>query len=277
MNKKAIIPLVVLLVLTTGYLVFKLTAKTGEQETGGSGTIEVTEVDISGKISGRIEQLNAEEGGSVKAGQLLAVLAHDELKAQQESAAEQVKQLKLQATNAKDNYKRAKVLLSAGGYSKQAFDRDETLFQVTAHQYESSVQNLIQIKAQAENAFLYAPIDGVVLLKSVEIGEIASPGMSLMTIGDLSKPWLKIYIPEYKIGKIRLGDTATVYVDSYPGKTFKGTITYISSKAEFTPKNVQTKEDRVRLVYAVKLALDNKEGIFKPGMPADAVINVANN
>ncbi len=277
MNKKALIPVVILFLLAAGYLVYKIKGSLGTPEAAGSGTIEVTEVEISGKISGRIEQLNINEGDSVKAGQLLAVLAHDELKAQQESADQQAQQLKLQAGNAGENYKRAKELYRAGGYSKQAFDRDETLFQVTSHQYESAVQNLNQIKAQAENAFLYSPIDGVVLQKNAEAGEIASPGMSLLTIGNLSQPWLKIYIPEYKIGKVKLGAAARVMIDSFPGKEMQGTVTYISSKAEFTPKNVQTKEDRVRLVYAVKIALDNKDGMFKPGMPADAVINVSNN
>ncbi len=277
MNKKVIIPVVLVFLLAAGYLTFKFTASSGTSEVGGSGTIEVTEVDISGKISGRIEQINVEEGAGVKAGQLLAVLAHDELKAQQESADQQAQQLKLQAGNAGDNYKRAKDLYKAGGYSKQALDRDETLFQVTSHQYESAVQNLNQIKAQAENAFLYSPIDGVVLQKNAEAGEIASPGMSLLTIGNLSKPWLKIYIPEYKTGKVKLGASARVMIDTFPGKEMQGTVTYISSTAEFTPKNVQTKEDRVRLVYAVKIALDNKNGMFKPGMPADAVINVSNN
>ena len=277
MNKKVIIPVVLVFLLAAGYLTFKFTASSGTSEVGGSGTIEVTEVDISGKISGRIEQINVEEGAGVKAGQLLAVLAHDELKAQQESADQQAQQLKLQAGNAGDIYKRAKDLYKAGGYSKQALDRDETLFQVTSHQYESAVQNLNQIKAQAENAFLYSPIDGVVLQKNAEAGEIASPGMSLLTIGNLSKPWLKIYIPEYKTGKVKLGASARVMIDTFPGKEMQGTVTYISSTAEFTPKNVQTKEDRVRLVYAVKIALDNKNGMFKPGMPADAVINVSNN
>ncbi len=277
MNKKMIIPVVIVFLLATGYLAFKFSANSGTAELGGSGTIEVTEVDISGKISGRIEQINVEEGAGVKTGQLLAVLAHDELKAQQESADQQAQQLKLVAGNAGENYKRAKDLYRAGGYSKQAFERDETLFQVTSHQYESAVQNLKQIKAQADNAFLYSPIDGVVLQRNAEAGEVASPGMSLLTIGDLSKPWLKIYIPEYKIGKVKLGASARVMIDTFPGKEMQGTVTYISSKAEFTPKNVQTKEDRVRLVYAVKIALDNKDGTFKPGMPADAVINVSNN
>ena len=274
-KRKIIIP-IVLVLLIGGYFIFKYVYRENPNVISGSGTIEVTEVDISSKLSGRIVKLNAEEGSAVRAGQLLVELNHDELSAQFESAKEQVKQLDTQTKNSDSNFKRAKELLAAGGYSQQAFDRDETLFKVTSSQYESAKQNLNLLKAQIDNAYLVTPISGVVLQKNSELGEMASPGMSVMTIGDMSKPWLKIYVPEDRIPRIKLGDKAYVSLDAYDRK-FEGKVTYISSTAEFTPKNVQTKEDRVRQVFAVKIALENKEGIFKPGMPADAVINASNN
>ena len=275
-KRKIIIPIVLVLAIG-GYFAFKYVNKENPNIISGSGTIEVTQVEISSKLSGRITKLNAEEGDTVRAGQLLVELAHDELRAQFESAKEQVKQLDTQMKNAESNYKRAKELLAAGGYSQQAFERDETLFKVTSSQYESSKQNLNLLKAQIDNAYLVTPIAGVVLQKNSELGEMASPGMSVMTIGNMSKPWVKVYVSENRIGRIKVGDMAYISIDSFPGRKFEGKLTYISSKAEFTPKNVQTKEDRVRLVYAVKIALENKEGIFKPGMPADAVINASNN
>ncbi len=275
-KRKIIIPMVLILLIGS-YFAFKFVNRDNLNVISGSGTIEVTEVEISSKLSGKIEKLNAGEGDNVSEGQLLVELAHDELTAQLGSAGEQIKQLETQVKNAETNYRRARELLRAGGYSQQAFDRDETLFKVTKSQYQAALQNQNQLKAQIDNAYLVTPIAGVVLQKNSELGEIASPGMSVMTIGNLAKPWVKIYVSENRIGRIKVGDKAYVSIDSFPGRNFEGRLTYISSQAEFTPKNVQTKEDRVRLVYAVKIALDNKDGIFKPGMPADAVINASNN
>jgi HlyD family secretion protein len=91
-------------------------------------------------------------------------------------------------------------------------------------------------------------------------------------LADLSRPWIKVYVPETKIGLVRIGDTAEISTDSFAGKKFKGKVVTISNKPEFTPKTIQTKEERVKLVFAVKVSLENSEDKLKPGMPADAVI-----
>jgi HlyD family secretion protein len=119
-----------------------------------------------------------------------------------------------------------------------------------------------------------SPIDGVILERSVEAGEVVFPGMILMTIGDLSAPWIRVYIGETDIGKVRLGQKALVVTDAYPKREFPGILRYISSEAEFTPKNVQTREERVKLVYEARIYLANEEGILKPGMPADVSLRV---
>lgn len=119
-----------------------------------------------------------------------------------------------------------------------------------------------------------APVDGVVLTKNVEQGEVVAPGTPLYTLVDPSDIWLRVFIPEDRIGLVRLGQRAEVTVDTFPGRTFPGRVTEISSQAEFTPGNVQTKEDRVKLVFGVKIRLDNRDGSLKPGMPADAVIEL---
>jgi HlyD family secretion protein len=106
----------------------------------------------------------------------------------------------------------------------------------------------------------------------MEIGETTNPGVSILTLLDPRDLWLRAYVAETDIGKVRVGQAATITVDSYPERGFAGAITEIASEAEFTPKNVQTKKERANLVFRVKIGISNPEGVLKPGMPADAVI-----
>ncbi len=121
-------------------------------------------------------------------------------------------------------------------------------------------------------AAVEAPMDGVVAKRVVEEGEIAAPGFPLATIDDLSVVRLVVYVPEPDLSRVRLGAEAQVSVDGLEGRTFGGRVTFISPEAEFTPRNVQTKEERAKLVFAVKIELPNPDGLLKPGMPADARI-----
>jgi HlyD family secretion protein len=117
-----------------------------------------------------------------------------------------------------------------------------------------------------------APAAGIVTHKAVEAGELVTPGATVATLADLASVYVMIYISERELGRVRLGDGAEVRIDAFPERAFIGRITYISPEAEFTPKNVQTKEDRVKLVFAVKVEIENREGLLKPGLPADALI-----
>jgi HlyD family secretion protein len=116
-----------------------------------------------------------------------------------------------------------------------------------------------------------SPIDGVVLTRSIEPGEYAAPGGSLLVVGQLDALTLTVYVPEDRLGEISLGQQAQVSVDSYPGRTFNGTVSHIADQAEFTPRNVQTVEGRKSTVFAIKLDIVNSDGALKPGMPADVV------
>src|SRR5262249_30682353 len=117
---------------------------------------------------------------------------------------------------------------------------------------------------------LFAPIAGRVLSKNREVGETVPAGASIVTLGDLSRPWLNVYIGERDLGKVALGMKAFVTVDSFPTQPFAGKVSFVSEKAEFTPKNIQTPDERVKLVYRVKIELENRGQALKPGMPADA-------
>jgi HlyD family secretion protein len=117
-----------------------------------------------------------------------------------------------------------------------------------------------------------SPMNGVVLQRLVETGENVSPGMSMFVVADLSRVELKVYVTEPDLSRITLGQEVTVRIDGPPPSEFPGMITFIAEEAEFTPKNIQTRDERVKLVFGVKVAVDNPLGILKPGMPADAVL-----
>lgn len=119
-----------------------------------------------------------------------------------------------------------------------------------------------------------APAAGIVTHKAVEAGEMVTPGGTVVTLADLDSVHVMIYVTGTEVGRIRLGDAAEVRIDAFPDRPFAGRITYISPEAEFTPKNVQTKEDRVKLVFGVKIGIENRDGLLKPGLPADAVVRV---
>ena len=141
---------------------------------------------------------------------------------------------------------------------------DVALAQVDAAQAALSV-----IQIQLDKLLLTAPVDGIVLYRSVEAGEVVLPGRSAITIGNLDDLTITVYVPEDRYGQIRLGDQASVAIDSFPGDTFTGTVIRIADQAEYTPRNVQTAEGRSTTVFAVDLSVDDPSGKLKPGMPAD--------
>jgi HlyD family secretion protein len=115
-------------------------------------------------------------------------------------------------------------------------------------------------------------VDGVVLMKAADVGEVLAPGTTVVTVGDIDHPWLRGYINETDLGKVKLGSKARVTTDSYRGKVYDGRVTFISSEAEFTPKQIQTEQERVKLVYRIKIEVDNPRHELKSNMPADAQI-----
>jgi HlyD family secretion protein len=143
--------------------------------------------------------------------------------------------------------------------------------EAAAGQVAAAEASVALLNTQIGRLSIVAPSGGVVLTRAVEPGEVSLPGGTLLTLGDLSRLSLTVYLPEDRYGSVRLGDRARVTVDSYPGETFSGSVQRVADKAEFTPRNVQTPAGRRTTVFAVKLALDNPEGKLKPGMPADVV------
>ena len=128
------------------------------------------------------------------------------------------------------------------------------------------------IDAQLADTIVASPIDGVVLVKAANVGEILAPGTTVVTIGDIDHPWLRGYINERDLGRVKVGAKAKIATDSYPGKVYWGKVGFIASEAEFTPKQIQTSEERLKLVYRIKIDVDNPQHELKSNLPADAEI-----
>ncbi len=135
-------------------------------------------------------------------------------------------------------------------------------------------ENLEMARIRLNYTTLRAPFDGVVLVRQAELGEVVAPGTPIITLADLDHIWVRIYVPETDLGRVHWGQDVMVRTDTYPGKSYHGRVSFIASEAEFTPKSVQTEKERVTLVYRVKVDVDNPNYELKPGMPADAYIQI---
>jgi len=151
--------------------------------------------------------------------------------------------------------------------------RKETIDQARARRRQAA-EGVALARTRLSYAAAYSPLSGIVLSKNAEPGEYVAAGTPVVTIADLREVWLRAYIAETDLGKVRLGQEVAVTTDSYPGKRYEGRIAFISPEAEFTPKSVQTQQERVKLVYRIKVTVSNPATELKPGMPADALIGV---
>src|SRR4030043_196764 len=200
--------------------------------------------------------------------------------------------------NKQAHYERMKVLFEGRVIPKETLDNAEAGYKIAKATVQRATENYKLVKegqrkediedarAQMEQAratlklaetqlsytVLNSPLSGVVLVKSSEIGEVVNPGTSVITLADLENVWLKAYIPETDLSKVKWGQEVIVTTDLRPKKEYKGKVSFISSQAEFTPKSIQTEKERVTLVYRIKVDIPNKERELKPGMPADGRI-----
>jgi HlyD family secretion protein len=235
------------------------------------------------------EELNAAQTAVESAERTLATL---------QTLQSDPKSLKLQVANTQANYQTASAAVETAKQNQQAqIDaaqaqlaaaeaqlaqaqakleqvktgaRNEQI-QMAEAQVAQAKANVRQLEVQLSKARLSAPRDGLVVNRLVQEGEMAVAGASLLTIADLNNVKLTVYVPENLVGRIKVGQTVKVSIDTFPGREFIGTINYISPEAEFTPRNVQTKEERVNTVFAVRVLLPNADHALKPGLPADAV------
>jgi HlyD family secretion protein len=179
---------------------------------------------------------------------------------------------------AKNEFDKTKANLDAVMARRDQIEIKRKELEETKSSLESEIEKSKELKADVAEMNVYSPINGVILSRPVENGEVISFGTPIYVAVDMDRLYLKVYISETLIGKIRLGNPVKIYIDAYPNRAFDATVTKIFQQAEFTPKNVETKEERVKLVFGVELTFkDNSERLLKPGMPADAVIKYINN
>ena len=203
-----------------------------------------------------------------------AKTAYEAAQANQESAREQYNLVKAGPRVEMVQEGRAQLSGSEAGLSvAQAALREVEKLRLDLKVVEAQLSQARALLAQAEDdlaeTILRAPLSGVVTVKDVEAGEFVQAGTPVLTLVELDQVWVKAFVPEDRLGRIRFGQEAAVTTDSFPGKTYAGRISFISPEAEFTPKNIQTREERVKLVYRIKVTLENPNQELKPGMPAD--------
>jgi HlyD family secretion protein len=387
-KKKAI--LIVLLAAAALVAAVTLSRRWGTAGNGAiriSGNLEMTEVKVSFKISGKLIERRVDEGDTVKEGKLVARLDQEQLLHQRDqaqaalvAARSQLTQLrtmidyqratlegqvaqrgaevnavraqlaeleagsrpqeiqrtraraeeaKTEFERARNDWERAQTLYKADDISRAQYDQFQTRFEAASAQLRQAKEALALVeegprketiesararleqanaalrlaeaqrfelrrreqevelrraeieRARAQLAFIesqlrdtvaVAPVSGVVLSKAAEPGEVIAAGTTVVTIGDLEHPWLRGYINERDLGRVKIGARARVTTDSFPGKSYEGRVSFIASEAEFTPKQIQTQEERVKLVYRVKIDVENPNQELKLNMPADAEI-----
>ena len=253
-----------------------------------SGTIEAVEIDLAFKAPGKISYVRYDDGDRISKGDTVSELSHLESEAglrqiddQIAASRSQMHSLEIQKETLARNLGKVSSLVGSGGATlSEQEDLQDRLREADAAlaAASSSIKALASQKQYLEviydNEFLISPIDGSVILRAMEPGEIVSSGKTVLTVADLKNLEIKVYLPEIRLGLVKEGQKVFIEVDSFPGRRFDGIISKISDKAEFTPKNVQTREERVKTVYAVKVRAGDYDGILKPGMPCDVFIDI---
>ena len=287
--KKIVIPIaaIAIVVIVVAFYIFRAN-RGNSQSLELSGTAEAVEVDLAFKTGGLVDYVGFDEGDSVAAGDTISELTHREIDARIRQASDKLdalaanrRSLLIEKETAARNLRKIENLIPSGGATVgQKEDLEDKIrgIEASIDAAGSSIQaaksEIDYLRIMYENEFLVAPIDGTVLLRLVEPGEVVNPGQTIMTLADLTDLEIRVFLPETYLGRIKNGGKAEISVDSHPGKTFDGLIKRISDKAEFTPKNVQTRQERVKTVYAVTVKTSDHGGIIKPGMPCDVRLDL---
>jgi HlyD family secretion protein len=261
------------------------------QSNAVSGTVEVDEVHVASRSAGRVEKIFAWEGDSLKAGAPIVQLEASELKARRDLAAAQINTaehdveaqsaqlefLKADAQRQQDLLKRNTVSSSEAERAVSAAKAQEKSIAAARARVEQARAQLADMDAQIQEMKIVAPTDSILEVLSVKVGDVLPANREVATLILPQRLWVRVYVPEPWLGLIKLNENVRVRVDSYPNRDFSGVVEQINRKAEFTPRNVQTVEDRIKQVFGVKIRLENKEDTLRAGMSADIVFsNVGN-
>jgi HlyD family secretion protein len=248
-----------------------------------SGTIEVDEVHVASRSAGRVEKIFAWEGDALKAGTPIVQLEASELKARRDLAAAQINTaqhdveaqsaqlefLKADAQRQQDLLKHNTVSPNEAERAMSAAKAQEKNIAAARARVEQALAQLADMDSQIQEMKIVAPTDSILEVLSVKVGDVLPANREVATLILPDRLWVRVFVPEPWLGLIKLNETVRVRVDSNPGRDFSGVVEQINRKAEFTPRNVQTVEDRIKQVFGVKIRLDNKEDTLRAGMSAD--------
>ena len=248
-----------------------------------SGTIEVDEVHVGPRSGGRVEKIFAWEGNTLRAGQPIVQLEATELQARRDLAAAQINTAihdadaqQAQLDFLRDDAKRQADLLKRKVVSPNDAERSVSAAKTQEKNVEAARMRVTQaraqladIDAQLAEMQVIAPTDSVLEVLSVKVGDVLPGNREVATLLLTGHLWVRVYVPELWLGLIKVGEHVRVRVDSFPGKDFDGVVEQVNRQAEFTPRNVQTVEDRIRQVFGVKVRLPNNDDRLRAGMSAD--------
>jgi HlyD family secretion protein len=248
-----------------------------------SGTIEVDEAHVGPRMAGRVEKIFAQEGDQLKEGRVIAQLEASELRARRDLAAAQIDTAIRDADAAgaqleflRADSKRQKDLLARKVVSPNDAERADSAAKTQEKNVEAAQMRIIQaraqladIESQLKEMQVAAPAKSVLEVLTVKVGDVLPPNGEVATLLLPEHLWVRVYVPETWLGKIKLGEQVRLRVDSFPGKDFPGIVEQINRQAEFTPRNVQTVEDRIKQVFGVKIRLPNDDDHLRAGMAAD--------
>ena len=271
--------------------VVERSASEGESVKAGQSVARLDTSELAQEVALRSAEVRAAEASLAE----LVTGSRPEEIAQSEAV---VRRMQADVARARADFKRLKKLYEQDNVSGQDYDAAKSAVEVTTaklgeaqeqlrlvqkgpriekvERARAQLQQAKEALALAETRLGYAtltsPLTGVVLSHNIEPGEFVAPGTPIVTVGDLAHVWLRAYIDETDLGRVKVGQAAKVTTDTYPDKDYEGRVSFIASQAEFTPKSVQTKKERVKLVYRTKITVDNPHMELKAGMPADARI-----
>jgi HlyD family secretion protein len=255
---KRILPILAVIVVlgVAAYFLYPLVSGTSSNANalGGSGTIETDQISITPQTSGRILTAPSEEGVPVKKGDILYTLDPALVKLNIKQAQAGVSAAKANLTNVKDTSGHTNADIAA---AKAQIEQAQVALQMA------------QVQAAYTN--VASPIDGVVSSIAARAGENAVPGSTLAIVSNPASLTVTIFVPESQIGQVKIGQAGTITTDSLT-KTYHGEVVFVATEAEFTPASIETKDQRVKLVYQVKLRITDSDASLKPGMPADVVL-----
>jgi len=232
-----------------------------------NGNVEVQDVNLAFRVSGRINTIKIDEGDQVKSGDLLAFLDKDIFEAKLKYAKAQLSEASINLKNAEKNYKRDSGLFKNKSISEKLYDTSKTEYEVAQAKLESAKATYEYTDIDLKDTDLKSPVDGIVLTRNIEPGEMVSSGTVVLSIMPNKQTKIKTFASEAVLSKIKYGDVVYVNIETMPEKKFVGHIGFISSEAEFTPKNIETKELRTSLMYRVRVIVDEPAPELKQGMP----------